>query len=498
MPAGACSRVASSFQPQQGLDGRVHWPSYSYAMEQQPIDWITVVGDATVAETLVPPKLLEGRAYPLEVISSVGVWWVVNCDGWNPPRTVACASYVMTDFEGRPLARVGKPLTESSNSTFGTLFSTGDEVLSLQLLSPLRMTKPSRLRLQRARVEPWSDLGQANPHLQRDRERWRKRYNLEPIGDPSWETLWETELPLERLQASSGRSIHSRVWQQLKWDLDDDRLALVAAIDEKVLVAVYDVSNSKTDPLTARYERIFPRAYHGLATDGEGQLALASPSSIDLSSNGELALGHWSLNPDCTYDRPNGFVVLDPSGRVLADVLLEEQSEGLAFDADDTLVVSTVSTLARFSVDGSRLGEIDPVPRSIAERNEERRRRIDALTVDSSVDEWIEYGSWGGRHATISLDEVLLDRFPEASLELPVPLWIEIGAKSLRAIPAQRTSGPAGKVRWLAMGPEARAPPCPGLLLRNRPRVGGRVCPTAQRRSGAQSVHWRHGAARLV
>ena len=53
-------------------------------------------------------------------------------------------------------------------------------------------------------------------------------------------------------------------------------------------------------------------------------MALTQPGFLTMSSKGDLAFGNWQINPDCSQDRPAGFIVFDPRGELTADVRAEE------------------------------------------------------------------------------------------------------------------------------------------------------------------------------
>jgi hypothetical protein len=217
------------------------------------------------------------------------------------------------------------------------------------------------------------------------------------------------------------------------------------------------------------YDRDFPRAASGAEVDRELPVRLGAPLHAALTPDGSLALGAWSLAEDCEHDRRPGFVVLDPEGRIQADVPLEHHIERFVIGPDHELVARG----AIYDLEGTELARFDLPPEHWRRAQEERRERAASVGPHSTPFEWVEayHAVDPGRQHQIG--EWLIAGWPEAEPFLIDSIWLELGERICDAHPDRardaalrrfETSRGEDKIEWLRVLPACWEAAPPGAL----------------------------------
>ncbi len=466
--------------PVLGADGLVHWTAPAWhdgvspsgrGWQESPY-WLTRTGVETGPEAIrmTAPLLTEAEASMVGVLPDGSAWWNGLCPDWDPPETIACGSLLLVGPAGEPMGRV--------SSERGQLFLEGDgTLLSLEVVGSNRNTSGQqrsggssgqRLQFWRGSAIPLQSF--EGPAVG---DHWDEDYSKLEANRPrdGWGLVWEGAVPF------SPRTDTDR----LVWALSGDRelLAAVSTTREEIKVGVYEMpAPGSSAPLVVRYERSFPHARGGLSEDREGNAALAEPWAVALSSRGELAMGRWQTNPDCSTDRPGGFVVLGETGELIADVRRgpdRGRTEGLTFDADDHLVVAQ-GGLTTYTSDGKVLGVSGRTPQAWLDAAKERGRRADELTEASPLEDWVELQPWfdvmsgeaGHRSRVAMARRIIVGGWPAVDSMLSDHQWLELAQQLCAAHPdaaqsaLMRFESARGqrKGAWLGVLPECfEAPP---------------------------------------
>ncbi len=470
----ACSRVSSGLRSLSLVqDGDVHWVIDGGGVVDGN-DWLTGTSGAPAALSLPSPPLLEGRANLIGVLPDGSSWWRVLCDDWDPPATIACDSFLLIAADGSPLGRLPRVHTPIQFNLDGT-------VLGLALSAPARarFQRDPRMLVPKS-VELWhgSPLPFGAFDEPADLAFWDDDYKARQAkrSRDGWQHVWTVVLPWAGGPSSGKARFHLR--GEVLAVLHDDFAA--GQID----VAVFDLSRGSTAHLEQRYRRSFPRAAGGQATTVDGEFALAQPGFMALSDQGELAVGGWQINADCSKDRPAGFVLFDREGKVVADVHAADyrgEVWGLAFDDRDQLWVGG-ETMDVYDVGGRLIRNTDREPAEWESIHKERAQRIAALNADSPLKDWVVQYHGVPKHHPRDFEtpsqqlqlahRLIVEGWVDVDRLVDDLLWVELASKFCRrhpevaprvALARFEAASVEAKVKWLEVLPDCFAEPPSGV-----------------------------------
>ncbi len=420
--AAPCSILAGpASQTRLGLDGLGHWAEPPLRSGERTVSWLTEAGEEPLVEQIAGPATPEGQANLLAVLPDGTAWWWVWCSDWDPPSDPFCSAWVLTDSAGQPIGR----LDGFSGDAVGEVLADGTmqrlEVHAPRL--PQAPDQPPLLRLWRGAPQSLDDW---QPTADRDAwiERLQRRFDRGVTGvteePPGWELLWQTPFPLE----ATG-------WAQRAATLRGDLLATVLTDRDRVEAAVWRVHvDSGRAELERRWQHRWPLAQEGLAETADGAMAMAQPGRIELGPGGELALGGWAIEADCSSGRPNGFVTFDREGNLLADVRTEHRVEALFFRPDGTIAVGSWDQLHTYDPEGNLLRSARLRSSELERAREERAARAQALDEGSDPASWVELWELADR---VLGSRVLAEAWPR--VQIPARLWPELAETLCAADP---------------------------------------------------------------
>ena len=269
--------------------------------------------------------------------------------------------------------------------------------------------------------EPWSFvLGQVN----------ETRLRLQALDTTTSETLLpprELTLPSGIGPTPPGRwSGAPRAFRNAPiWTIGPDgAIALVQSDGATVRVVVLEADGE------IRYDRSFPQATPDrLLERSDTTFRLGAPGLVALAADGSLVLTAWRLHPDCSRDREPGLVILDPAGRLRAEVATEHHPTGLAVAPGGEVAVLAFTEGLVFDLDGRELARFQTRPAAWAD--EERRLAERALTMgpDDDPAEWIAVYAAAPDHIRPQLDAWLVAAWPRSEAHLPDAQWQRLGAR---------------------------------------------------------------------
>ncbi len=436
-PLLPCSTIASDAEFWLGADGLVHWSrGWDPTNADRPFGYDFFDLTASSAElTLRPVAAPSSLGYSSGIVGRTATdqtWWNISC-ARSDARQI-CNRLVLTSAVGTVLGWVAShPLDD--------LWFDGDRLHALA-------TQPDRGSYYR-RSDPQAPhtvtLLSAKP---RSLEETRVVPTDGAVILDGWEVAWSTTLDLPE-----------RSWNdRLRIIVRERIIGFVHKDDETVTVGVFDApSATSTDAAAAlRYRRTFPRARHGLATTNSGEVALAMPLSLALSSDGRLALSNWTYHSDCSHDRSPGFVIFSPEGQVTADVQTEWRTFNVAFDAAEHLAVDRSGRIELYTATGELVEAAPSHPPKWDKLYEEQAERARALTAASPIAEWAEFYNFLESKQVAA--DLLVREWPRAEPLLQDDPWLDLGAlfcaehgSAARTAALTRFDGAVGpgKLAWL-------------------------------------------------
>ena len=460
-PTLPCSMVSSNIGPPiLGADGEVHWrapnPVFTGSSDKF-VHWITLGQDAPSMSQIKIPKITEGQASLVGQLADGRTWWHITCSREDPPRTSACASWVLVDANGEPRGRL--PYLETYTSHLPKLLADG----TLLMTELGRSGEDMVLMVRRGTPVPMERFDEPAVLYSEEQEPPPPSARRALVA---WRTVWQARFPA---RVRSG-------YQRKTWVLRDDTFAIVTTDQKQVYVDAYQLrGDGQHRQLDVLYARTFPRANSGLPTNKDGTLALAPPHAVSLSSAGELAMGQWAINSDCSTDRPRGFVILGPRGNVIAEVRSSSETgpiDGLVFDARDQLVIAS-NDIKVYDSGGGLLRKSPRLPTLWSEQRNALMQRIQRLNVNSPLEDWAllygvldRYVSWEDPDPAQDTLEIvrrrLIEDWPTIDGFLPDVTWIKFAqdlcAEHPLSAPAAglaRFQGAKGweKAEWLQVLP---------------------------------------------
>lgn len=377
-----------------GSDGLLHWQAWAPTGVRGGAYWLSEGGVEPGIVEAATPSIREGQQTLLHVLPDGSSWWNVYCSEREAPKTATCDSLVWVDAEGRPLGRVAAglwgPKTFHADGTIELLQLREEPEAAAARDKHDRRPTAHLLELWHATPQPLASFEDPLPA-----GRWNHDYKIraQRARSDGWSRAWSIDFP-RALDRFGGTQFTRR----------GDLLATVNRHREdsqqrggrgELRVTVWDLDpSSQSAPLKPRWDRVFARASDGRTRTPDGEFALAEAGFLALDAKGRLAMGGWQTNPDCSQDRPEGFVVFDVDGTVMAEVETSkaddmERLAGLAFDADGDIVAFGRGDIGgRYDTDGRRLGDVRTRPSVWREKQEDFNAMVDGLDAQSSLQDW--------------------------------------------------------------------------------------------------------------